>query len=255
MTTATNEILSISNNILTSLPQEILDEEDSNIFEDLGASKFLPTPTNNSEAKDSIVQKNDMNNQSTIENIGNNNLTSLPQNIFSELKSLRRLKLDTNKLTSLELNTFHNLYNLEILSISNNNLTTLPQGIIDEEESNIFDDLVNLRVLDIHNNNLTDLPTYIFFENYALQFLCLQSNNLNELKPEVFDYVMQLHLLNIKDNKFSLTDDDKKLILNNMQQQSYDESTPYNIIRNEQCPLSLEYEIQIGSFHFNIRIP
>jgi Leucine-rich repeat (LRR) protein len=58
-----------------------------------------------------------------------NQLTSLPENIFKNLPKLQRLSLDNNQLTSLPENIFNNLHNLEYLHLEFNKLTSLPKSI------------------------------------------------------------------------------------------------------------------------------
>ena len=75
-----------------------------------------------------------------------NQLTSLPENLFSELTHLDAIDLRYNRLTSLRPNIFRGLVNLKKLYLSGNQLTSLPE--------HIFDGLNNLRILDLSRNQL-----------------------------------------------------------------------------------------------------
>ena len=59
-----------------------------------------------------------------------NNLTTVPENIFSSLTQLQELDLSNNNLTTLPDNIFNNLTQLHTLNLLNNNLTALPLSII-----------------------------------------------------------------------------------------------------------------------------
>ena len=82
--------------------------------------------------------------------LNSNNLTSLPQGIFSDLTSLELLDLASNHLTTLPQGIFSGLTSLETLWLEHNSLTTLPQGI--------FSDLTSLESLDLQHNQIVTLP-------------------------------------------------------------------------------------------------
>lgn len=78
--------------------------------------------------------------------LNDNQLTSLPENLFLGLTHLDGIGLRNNRLTSLPANIFQGLVNLKSLYLSGNQLTTLPE--------HIFDGLNNLRILDLSRNQL-----------------------------------------------------------------------------------------------------
>jgi len=79
-------------------------------------------------------------------------LASLDDTVFSQLASLRTLKLDHNSIDSIP-ESLGDLKWLEILSCTNNRLRTLPSTI---------GRLQQLHTLDAHNNSLTELPQSIW---------------------------------------------------------------------------------------------
>ena len=78
-----------------------------------------------------------------------NQLSSLPERIFSGLTALKSLNLAHNALRSLPAKAFSGLTHLEFLFLGLNQLQSLPKKI--------FSDLINLKVLEVYANRLTSL--------------------------------------------------------------------------------------------------
>lgn len=80
--------------------------------------------------------------------LSSQNLTSVPQEIFSRTK-LQQLDLSDNQLSGSLPAEVRQLQNLQVLNLSNNQFTGVPAEV---------GQLSNLQVLDLSNNNLTGLP-------------------------------------------------------------------------------------------------
>lgn len=91
--------------------------------------------------------------------------------------SLKRLDLDNNQLKTLPVDIFNGLSNLEGLSLSSNNLTDIPVGI--------FNDLSSLKKLFLHSNKLKTLPVGVFNGLSNLELLYLDNNKLKTLPMSI----------------------------------------------------------------------
>ena len=103
----------------------------------------------------------------------NYSLTSLPENVFDGLSSLKFLNLQDNGLTSLPENVFDELPTLIHIGLYGNSLTSLPE--------NLFGGLSSLHRIMLYNNELTTLPNGIFEGVTTLQLLHLQGNSVDPL--------------------------------------------------------------------------
>ena len=124
--------------------------------------------------------------------LNENQLTSLPSNIFSGLNTLTQLYLNSNQITSLHADTFDGLTSLQNLRLNSNQLTSLP--------SSIFSGLTNLQQLRVNSNLLTSLPSNIFSGLTNLQQLRINNNPIGELNENIFedlDSIQILYLNNI----------------------------------------------------------
>ena len=110
--------------------------------------------------------------------LSSNVLTTLPDNVFSNLDKLRSLYLNQNRLASLPPDVFSGLLNLEELWLNANELSALP--------ATVFSDLVGLRWLFLDQNELGALPPTVFSGLDNLRWLFLSNNQLSTLPPTVF---------------------------------------------------------------------
>ena len=150
--------------------------------------------------------------------LDDNQLTSLPSNIFSGLTNLQRLYLDHNQLTSLPSNIFSGLTSLQRVWIDNNHLTSLPSSIfsgltslqrvylnsnqIASLHADTFDGLTSLRVLRLDVNRIRSLPTTIFSgPASSLSTLYLNNNDLSSIDRETFRGLGQLSSLRLYGNR------------------------------------------------------
>jgi Leucine-rich repeat (LRR) protein len=177
--------LCLSNNKLTSLPENIFRPFTNLHTLDISRNKLTSLPEN-------IFRP--FANLHTL-NIGINKLTSLPENIFASLSNLRTLDLQCNKLNVLPDCIFASLINLELLMLSQNELTFLPK--------NIFASLGNLTGLLLEINHIIILPDDIFVPLVELQVLYLSNNKLTILPSSILN-CRYMHTFFYKGNEITL---------------------------------------------------
>ncbi len=146
--------------------------------------------------------------------LGNKNqLSALPIDIFSELRSLKRLFLNYNQLETLQQRSFIGLQSLEAFSASGNQLSSLPKDLffgLDFYELNLsynnlqvlqhetFSGLSKLKLLYLRYNNLTSLPPKLFYGlsgAEVLKSLQLQGNPTDPIQ-------IPIQLEKVGSNKF-----------------------------------------------------
>lgn len=128
--------------------------------------------------------------------LGDNRLTTLPENILAPLHQLRYLNLTGNGLTSLPRVILENLEFLEILLVARNRLNILP--------FQAFTAPKYLAHLDLSGNFLVSLPDHTFKPNQELLHLELSSNRLTKLPSRVFSGLRKLEYLELADNEIHL---------------------------------------------------
>ncbi|CAK9064104.1 unnamed protein product [Durusdinium trenchii] len=145
---------------------------------DLGSNQISTLPTDIFQNLTSLTQLR----------LTNNQLSTLPASIFSQLPLLQECHLDKNKLTFLPETIFSNQTLLEDLNLQNNQLSL---GKMSEM-------LNSLRVLYLGKNHLSSLPPKIFKHLQNLNKLHLQENQLRSL-PMLKD-LSNLHEVDIHEN-------------------------------------------------------
>ena len=124
--------------------------------------------------------------------LGDNDLSTLPDDVFEPLTALTGLYLNTNDLTTLPAGVFAGLTALTELYLFDNALSTLPAGV--------FAGLTALTILDLIDNDLTTLPAGVFAGLTALTELYLDANDLSTLPAGVFAGLTALTELSLFDN-------------------------------------------------------
>ena len=122
----------------------------------------------------------------------NNNLTTLPVDVFDGLASLRWLYLSENGLETLPTGVFSELHSLTALFLNATSLTTLPEGV--------FDGLDELGGLYLGHSNLRELPDGLFDGLENLTALYLSHNDLSSLPDGVFEGLANLNNLHLHSN-------------------------------------------------------
>uniref|UniRef100_A0A8C1Y7H6 Uncharacterized protein n=1 Tax=Cyprinus carpio TaxID=7962 RepID=A0A8C1Y7H6_CYPCA len=147
-------------------------------------------------------------------------LTSLPQDLFQNLKALSTLTLTNNKLEVLQPSLLTPLVDLNTLDLSRNLLTSLPEDAFQGLEklgqlmlqrnairklySSTFQGLSHLKSLFLQQNNLTDIPAGIFDDLVNLEVLHLQENKITQLPANLFSNLPKLKKLYLSNNRLSL---------------------------------------------------
>lgn len=121
-----------------------------------------------------------------------NQLSNLPDNVFTGMSTLKELMIYGNQLTRLSEKAFSGLMHLQKLYLFNNQLSDLPEQI--------FYELKNLRLLDLSINQLKDLPNRVFAELTELRELYLSSNQLKILFDGIFSKLSNLEILECSTN-------------------------------------------------------
>jgi Leucine-rich repeat (LRR) protein len=155
--------------------------------------------------------------------LSSNQISSLTANIFSSLKSLKWLALDSNAIKRLSAYTFIGLENLETLGLSKNQineidetafngLTKLKELFLNENKIETlnpekFNCLANLKKLKFYSNKINEIKDKAFLGLSKLEHLDLSKNQLTKLKENAFDGLEQLQELRIRENKLHELED------------------------------------------------
>ena len=121
--------------------------------------------------------------------LGQNQISTLSNKVFSGLTNLRELKLVANQISTLPKEAFSGLSKLETLSLAANQITTIPKEV--------FSGLSNLKELKLQNNRLTELPKEAFSGLSKLEKLHLMGNQLTELPKDIFSGLSNLKELSL----------------------------------------------------------
>ncbi|KPM12045.1 toll-like protein [Sarcoptes scabiei] len=165
--------------------------------------------------------------ESAIENLdlSQNNIKSLPNDLFCPFLNLQTLNLSNNALANLTSFGLIDpatgrlcLQELYDLDLSNNRLESVPEtsGVaalknlqnlnlsynkIIEITELTFSALRKLSILDLSNNNLRSLPNRTFRDSDELKELNLAKNNLIRIPSGLFQGLSKLQVLNMADNQ------------------------------------------------------
>ncbi|CAL4124847.1 unnamed protein product, partial [Meganyctiphanes norvegica] len=125
-----------------------------------------------------------------------NALKDIPES-FSELTSIRTLRVSQNIIRTIKSGDLTKLGSLVHLDISHNALKVICKKCLGN--------LYNLEVLDLASNDLSDIPQGSFDSNMALQILRLDGNKLSDING-LFASLSELIWLNISDNRITWFD-------------------------------------------------
>ena len=150
------QLLNLSNNQITVLPQGIFDALNQLQWLALYSNQITVLPQGIFDAL----------NQLEVLGLDNNQITVLPQGIFDALNQLQRLGLNKNQITVLPQGIFAGLNQLLRLGLHYNQITVLPQGI--------FDALDQLQELYLYGN-----PRLLFSYHMQTPVLMVPNRALN----------------------------------------------------------------------------
>ena len=139
----------------------------------------------------------------SLENLGissrNENLTHLPQEIFSHLHLLKKLRIASSSLESLPPRIFEGLSLLEELNLWDNKLTLLPEQI--------FQGLTSLKILTLFYNDIQSFFPNTFKGLLSLERLTVRGNiHLTSFPPGALEGLPSLEVLDTGGTKINATE-------------------------------------------------
>ncbi|XP_054164081.1 toll-like receptor Tollo [Oppia nitens] len=130
-----------------------------------------------------------------IIDLSNNLLQTIPSRSFRESEELKELHLQNNSLTVLPAGIFSGLSKLLILDLSHNLIGS--EWIFPET----FADLIRVVVLNLGFNRLKSINASTFQNQYSLQILYLNNNEIEQIGDNSFASLYNLHTLILKGNR------------------------------------------------------
>lgn len=163
--------------------------------------------------------------------LADNNIWTIPSDLFCPLFSLQSLNLTRNKLQDVNSLGFSDWGNgptdpgracnvgLEILDLSHNDIIAMPdnglsalrsltalhlqENAISSLADRAFVGLTELKVLNLSSNCLVALPPELFQSSRELHRIYLQNNSLSVLAPGLLEGLDQLQVLDLSKNELS----------------------------------------------------
>ena len=126
--------------------------------------------------------------------LSENNISSIPDNVFHYLTRLERLYLTSNKISVISPSGFNNLSSLKELYLDGCGIVTLKTPA----ETGVWEP--PLRSLSLGNNYLHEIPSKAFVGLKVLIYLILHFNSIRVIYPDSFDGLASLELLQMEDN-------------------------------------------------------
>ncbi|XP_066298953.1 chondroadherin-like [Branchiostoma lanceolatum] len=124
--------------------------------------------------------------------LGTNQITTLSQSDFSRYRSLTDLYVDNNRISTINTQAFYYLSNVTIIWFNTNQIPGL--------RSDMFTGLGSLRSLILWSNNISDIEAGTFLPTPRLRSLSLQSNKLAGLRSDMLAGLRDLQSLYLYDN-------------------------------------------------------
>ena len=130
-----------------------------------------------------------------IIDLSNNLLETIPSRTFRESEELKELHLQNNSLSVLPAGLFSGLSKLLILDLSNNLISS--EWIFPET----FADLIRVVVLNLGFNRIKYINGSTFQNQYSLQILYLNNNEIETIGDNSFASLYNLHTLILSGNR------------------------------------------------------
>ncbi len=131
-------------------------------------------------------------------NVSHNKILKLHRRAFNGLKKVTTLSLQGNQIDTLDAHIFDGMFELSEIDLSENSLSTLANGLFRG---------LNLLILNLNYNRLI-LDTNLFNETRNLFVLSLQGNDIYVFQKDLFQWLINLRILNINDNQMMTIDAD-----------------------------------------------
>ncbi|KAJ8375196.1 hypothetical protein SKAU_G00057760 [Synaphobranchus kaupii] len=201
------ETLFLTANQLTTIPPRAFWNLTSLTFLDLSNNKVIPDNDTLDYVRNLLSLDFSENDIQTIPtdifqptpklvwlNLAKNQLKSLPNDVIRNLHNLTYLDLSDNFI-ELHNNTFEGLYSLDTLILSGNRLSSLP--------SVAFHTISQLQILELSNNKLKYLPNNLFDKKDSLTDLILSNNTLTGSIFPALRGLSSLKYLYLSNNRIS----------------------------------------------------
>ncbi|KAL0275587.1 UNVERIFIED_CONTAM: hypothetical protein PYX00_003397 [Menopon gallinae] len=132
--------------------------------------------------------------------LSRNEITQMPDNGLTSLRSLQRLNLQENKLTSLADRAFVGLVTLQVLNASSNRISALPPEL--------FQSSRDIKEIHLQNNSISVLAPGLLEGLDQLLVLDLSANQLTNswVNRDTFSGLVRLVVLNLAHNLISRID-------------------------------------------------
>lgn len=132
----------------------------------------------------------------SVIDLSNNNLMTIASKTFRESEKLKELYLRNNSLTQIRPGLFKGLSKLVILDLSYNEISS------EWMTTETFADLIRCVVLDLGHNRIKTINSSQIFQNqYSLQILNLNNNEIDQIGDNLFLTLYNLHTLVLSGNR------------------------------------------------------
>ena len=132
--------------------------------------------------------------------VSKNNIRTIPDQWFSNLTSLRFLKMDNNHLSHLDPGLFTEIQlSLRTLHLNGNNFHKVPKEAVCS--------LINLEILELSRNRIKKISGRTFNCSRNLVILDLSRNEISELSNSAFIGLDTIHKIDLRKNKLVTLDD------------------------------------------------
>ena len=176
------ENLSLGQNQITVLPEDVFDGLDNLKYLDLGGNQISVLPEDVFDDLDNLKYLY----------LGGNPISVLPEDVFDGLDNLIILLFGSSQISALPEDVFDGLDSLEELNLGANQISVLPEDV--------FDGLNSLEELNLGANQISVLPEDVFDGLNNLTILTLGYNQISALPEDMFDGLSSLKRLYMDDN-------------------------------------------------------